>query len=118
MLYNQFIGGDFLDSQFKKGILEICVLGTLYSKNYYGYELIEEVSKVVEITKGTMYPLLKRLQNDKYLEYYIVESESGPPRKYYKISPTGKKYFKSQSEDWISISNSITKFIKEVRVDE
>lgn len=108
----------FLDSQFKKGILELCVLGTLYSKDCYGYELIEEVSKVVEITKGTMYPILKRLQNDKYLEYYIVESESGPPRKYYKISSLGKEHFKNQSEDWISISSSITKFIKGVRDNE
>lgn len=107
-----------MDSQFKKGILEICVLGTLYNKDCYGYELIEEVSKVVEITKGTMYPLLKRLQNDKYLEYYIVESESGPPRKYYKITSAGKEHFKGQSEDWIRISNSITKFIKEVKDDE
>lgn len=107
-----------MDSQFKKGILELCVLGTLYDKDCYGYELIEEVSKVVEITKGTMYPLLKRLQNDKYLEYYIVESESGPPRKYYKISSLGKTHFKSQSEDWISISNSITKFIKEIGDNE
>ncbi len=107
-----------MDSQFKKGILELCVLGTVYNKDCYGYELIEEVSKVIKITKGTMYPILKRLQNDKYLEYYIVESESGPPRKYYKISPLGKERFKRQSEDWLSISNSITQFIREVGNNE
>lgn len=85
-------------------MLKIVAINTVYNNDCYRYELIEEVSKVIKITKGTMYPILKRLQNDKYLEYYIVESESGPPRKYYKISPLGKERFKRQSEDWLSIS--------------
>lgn len=107
-----------MDSQLKKGLLELCVLGIVYSKDCYGYELIEEVSKVIEISKGTLYPLLKRLQNDKHLDYYIVESEYGPPRKYYKITPKGVQHFKAQSKEWLNISNSITKFLKEVYNNE
>lgn len=103
-----------MDSQLKKGLLELCVLGIVYNKDYYGYELIEQVSKVVNISKGTLYPLLKRLQNDKYLEYYIIESIAGPPRKYYKITSKGVSYFKEQREEWFEISNSITNFLKGV----
>lgn len=100
-----------MDSQFKKGVLELCVLGILCNKDCYGYELVEEVSKIVNISKGTLYPLLRRLRNDKYLEYYIMESMSGPPRKYYKITTTGIDYFKKQREEWLQISNSLTNYL-------
>ena len=107
-----------MDSQFKKGILDICVLGTVYQKDRYGYELIDEVSKVIEISKGTLYPVLKRLQNDKFLDYYIVESENGPPRKYYKITNLGIMHFRQKGEEWINLSKTITTFIKEVKNNE
>lgn len=107
-----------MDSQFKKGLLGLCVLGTVYNKDCYGYELIEEVSKVIEISKGTLYPLLKRLQSDEFLDYYIIESDSGPPRKYYKITPLGMKYFKEQGEEWLCVSNAITNFIRGVDLSE
>lgn len=114
MLYNINERWLILDTQIKKGLLELCVLGIVFNKDCYGYELVEQVSKVIDISKGTLYPLLKRLQNDKYLEYYIIESMSGPPRKYYKITLKGMNYFKEQREEWIEISNSITNFLKGV----
>ncbi|APC38730.1 PadR family transcriptional regulator [Clostridium estertheticum] len=103
-----------MDSQFKKGLLELCVLGIVYNKDCYGYELVEEVSKIINISSGTLYPLLKRLQNDKHLDYYIMESISGPPRKYYKITTIGKNYFKKQRDEWFEISNSTSNFLRGV----
>lgn len=90
------------------------MLGIVYDKDCYGYELIEQVSEIVNISKGTLYPLLKRLQSDGFLDYYIIESISGPPRKYYKITLAGKNHFKQQRKEWFEISSSVTSFLKGV----
>jgi PadR family transcriptional regulator PadR len=101
-----------LQSQFKKGLIELCVLKALSDKECYGYELIESVSNVISITKGTLYPLLRRLQKEGYLDYYIKESELGPARKYYKITSLGLSRLDGSSNEWFSISDSVTKFLK------
>lgn len=97
----------------KKGVLELIVLESISRKDMYGYELIETVSKVVDVNDGTIYPLLKRMTNEKYAETYLVESTEGPPRKYYKITENGKIYKKELVDTWNTFSKSVNKFIKE-----
>ena len=70
-----------MNSQLKKGVLELIVLLSVSARDMYGYELVLEVSKVVDVNEGTIYPLLKRLTNEKYFETYLVESTEGPSRK-------------------------------------
>ena len=81
------------DTQLKKGLLPLFVLQALHKKECYGYELIQELKSTIEmdVAEGTMYPLLIRLLKDKLLVYKWVEQNSGIPRKYYAISPEGKK---------------------------
>ncbi len=107
-----------MNTQFKKGVLELIVLFSVNKKDMYGYELIVEVSKVVDVNDGTIYPLLKRLTNEKYFETYLVESNEGPSRKYYKITSLGKKRLKELNKSWTSFSTSVNKFIKECKKDE
>lgn len=102
-----------MNTQFKKGVLELIVLLSVNESDRYGYELIVEVSKVVDINEGTIYPLLKRLTNEKYFETYLQESNEGPSRKYYKITVLGKSRLKELKENWVEFSNSINKFVKE-----
>lgn len=102
-----------MNTQFKKGVLELIVLLCVEAKDRYGYELIVEVSKIVDINDGTIYPLLKRLTNEKYFETYLVESTEGPSRKYYKMTELGKKRLTDLKESWIEFSSSINSFIKE-----
>ncbi len=102
-----------MNTQFKKGVLELIVLLCVEVKDRYGYELIVEVSKIVDINDGTIYPLLKRLTNEKYFETYLVESKEGPSRKYYKMTALGKKRLTDLKESWIEFSDSINSFIKE-----
>ena len=59
-----------MNVQFKKGVLELLVLLLVHDKDMYGYELVSEVSKIVDVNEGTIYPLLKRLTNEKYFETY------------------------------------------------
>ena len=84
----------------------------------YGYELVLEVSKFVDVNDGTIYPLLKRLTNDKYFETYLVDSTEGPARKYYKITVLGKERVKELKQNWITFVSGVDKFIKECTKDE
>lgn len=80
-----------MNIQFKKGVLELCALTLLAKKNRYGYELVNEISKNILISEGTIYPLLRRLKNDGYVTTYLEESREGAPRKYYQLTESGKK---------------------------
>lgn len=102
-----------MNTQFKKGVLELIVLLSLSKKDRYGYELIMEVSKVVDVNDGTIYPLLKRLTNEGYFETYLVESTEGPPRKYYKITVLGKEQLEKLVTSWSAFATSVNSFIEE-----
>ena len=102
-----------MNAQFKKGVLELVVLISLAKNDMYGYEIVSEVSKIIEVNEGTIYPLLKRLTNEKYFETYLRESSEGPPRKYYHLTKSGELYKNELKEEWLSFQESVTKFIKE-----
>ena len=102
-----------MNTQFKKGVLELIVLLAVNNKNMYGYELVMEVSKVVDVNDGTIYPLLKRLTNEKYFDTYLVDSTEGPARKYYQITASGKERLNELKISWDSFQKSVNKFIKE-----
>ncbi len=107
-----------MNSQFKKGVLELIVLISVSKRDMYGYELISEVSKAIDVNEGTVYPLLKRLTNEKYFDTYLVESNEGPSRKYYKITVLGKKRVKELKKSWKEFSDSVNNFIKECEDSE
>jgi len=102
-----------LNPQFKKGVLELIVLLSVNQKDMYGYELVTEVSKVVDVNEGTIYPLLKRLTNERYFETYLRESTEGPPRKYYRLTVAGIVYMESLEKEWKDFSKRIDEFVKE-----
>ena len=90
-----------LESQMRKGLLEMLVLQIISHKPIYVLEILEKLKKAdLEVSEGTMYPLLSRLKREKLLEYKWQESTEGPPRKYYQISTAGKKYLKALLEVW------------------
>ena len=101
-----------MNTQFKKGVLELLVLLIVKEKDRYGYELVEAVSKIVDVNEGTIYPILKRLNNDGYFETYLEESKEGPVRKYYHITALGTKQSEALLEEWKSFANSVNDFIK------
>ena len=101
-----------INTQFKKGVLELLVLLIVKEEDKYGYALVEEVSKIVDVNEGTIYPILKRLTNEKYFETYLKESNEGPPRKYYHLTILGKKKTKELLEEWKKFETSVSEFIK------
>ena len=89
-----------MNSQLKKGVLEMLVLQQLRERDCYGYELVQEISEHIAISEGTIYPLLRRLNKEALVTTYLKESESGPTRKYYKISSQGLATLQEQIAEW------------------
>jgi PadR family transcriptional regulator PadR len=101
-----------MNIQFKKGVLELCVLSMLDKRECYGYELVSEVSKNILISEGTIYPLLKRLKDEGYFTTYLQESQEGPPRKYYKITDLGKQTKEILINEWFTFVEGVNKIIR------
>ena len=101
-----------MNTQFKKGVLEICVLSVISDKDMYGYELVQNISEVIDVNEGTIYPILRRLTKEGYFETYMKESNEGPARKYYKITDLGNTVLKEQVDEWKSFVKAIEKIIK------
>ena len=83
------------------------MLSQLTRGDKYGYELTERISVEMSIAGGTLYPILRKLKEDDYVTTYLVESESGPARKYYRLTDAGRQYQRELQQEW-------EKFIKAV----
>lgn len=102
-----------MNVQFKKGVLELCVLVLLDKQDRYGYELVQKISEQIDISEGTVYPLLRRLTKDGYFTTYLQESTEGPPRKYYQLTDNGRIYLQSLLNEWEKFANGVNQLIKE-----
>ncbi len=98
-------------SQIVRGTLEYCILLMLDKKVYYGYEILQELSKypIIASTESTVYPLLRRLQKENYLQSTWRESTEGlPPRKYYSLTAEGKGYLEAMSNEWNNLLSAMS----------
>lgn len=102
-----------MNVQFKKGVLELCVLILISKKDQYGYELAQNISNKIEVAEGTLYPLLRRLTKEEFLTTYLSESTEGPPRKYYSLTNVGREYMNELISEWRQFSNAVNQFIEE-----
>ena len=98
-------------TQLKKGALELCVLAQLRDRDRYGYELVSAISEEIKVTLGTIYPLLKRINQIGYVETEMRESADGPARKYYHLTDSGKAVLAQNTEEWSEFSKKINKMI-------
>ncbi len=88
-----------MDAQLKRGVLEICVLAALRRRDSYGYQIIKDVSPVIEISESTLYPILKRLEGAECVAVYSVE-HNGRLRKYYRLTGTGRMRIRLFLAQW------------------
>lgn len=100
-----------MNSQFKKGVLDLIVMMIVDQGDIYGYELVKKVCEVVDVNEGTIYPLLKRLTRDQFFETYLKESTEGPPRKYYHMTEKGKLSMLQLKQDWFKFSAKVNQYI-------
>lgn len=88
-----------MDTQRKKGVLDVCVLSVLRRGPSYGYQIIQDVSKCITVTDSTMYPILRRLETNGFVETYS-KAYNGRTRKYYKITVSGMQKITDFLEEW------------------
>lgn len=102
-----------MNIQYKKGVLELCVLSRLYREDCYGYDISEYISKYIDISDGTIYPILRKLKGDGLVTTYLSEESGGPPRKYYKLTQLGRDEYMAAKTEWLNFIQTVEKLLKE-----
>lgn len=95
-------------SQMRKGVLEFCILSIIKLGEAYPSDIIDKMKAAnLNILEGTLYPLLTRLKNADFLTYRWVESNSGPPRKYFMLTDKGAEFYKELESTWMELANAV-----------
>jgi PadR family transcriptional regulator PadR len=101
-------------SQLRRGVIEFCVLALLADEERYGVELVQELAgeDALITTEGTLYPLLGRLRREGAVETTWRESSAGPPRRYYRLTPAGRKSLAAFVDEWSRFRGSVDAVLK------
>lgn len=95
-------------SQMRKGVLEFCILSIIKQGEVYPSDIIDKMKTAnLNIFEGTLYPLLTRLKNAEFLTYRWIESNSGPPRKYFSLTEKGNAFYKELETTWNELANAV-----------
>ena len=98
--------------QMRKGILEFCILHIISRGEVYASDMLEELTSArIMVVEGTLYPLLTRLRKAGLVDYKWVESNSGPPRKYYTLTDEGISFLGSLDQTWEELVSSTQRII-------
>lgn len=106
------------NTQLKKGIIEALILDCLEQDERYGYEILQVLDEksqgIFKMKEGTLYPILYRLEDGKYIESYWINNNEkrGKPRKYYKITSEGRTTLKEDIEEWKIFVKSVNQILK------
>ena len=102
-----------MNVQYKKGVLELCVLSLLHRRDCYGYEISDFLSQHIEIADGTVYPILRKLKADGLLTTYLQEESGGPPRKYYQLTALGRETYQSDRAEYLRLAKSVRTLLED-----
>ena len=103
-----------MNSQYKKGVLELCVLSLLGRGDRYGYEIAERLSRSIDIADGTVYPILRKLKGEGLLTTYLQEESGGPPRKYYSLTSLGREAYEKERAEYLQFAQSVRMLLEEM----
>ncbi len=106
---------DANEVQLKRGVLELCVLAHLATADNYAYEIATFLARQIGMGEGTIYPLMRRMQTEGLLENYLVDSPTGPPRRYYRVTRAGRARLQAQRESWQTFSRAIDRIVRSAR---
>ena len=97
--------------QLGSSLLDACVLATLHKEDTYGYRLTQEVKRVMDISESTLYPVLRRLMKEVYLETYD-QQHMGRNRRYYRLTEAGKEKYREYVKEWDEFSDKVSDILK------
>jgi len=95
-----------MDAQLKRGLLDACLLAILAQGESYGYKIMQSAESVMSIRESTLYPILRRMEQQGYLATWQQE-HSGRLRKYYRITPLGEERLENFREEWRDIKQMV-----------
>jgi PadR family transcriptional regulator, regulatory protein PadR len=105
--------------QMRKGVLEFCILHIISRGEVYASDMLEELTAAkIIVVEGTLYPLLTRLRKAGLVDYKWVESNSGPPRKYYTLTEEGNTFLFQLNQTWHELADSTSKIITNTNVSK
>jgi PadR family transcriptional regulator PadR len=101
-------------AQMRRGTLQYCVLALLVRNERYGFDLVRALAEVdgMVTSEGTIYPLLSRLRRDGWVESTWRESPSGPPRRYYRVTPAGRRALDAFALEWSRFRDAVDHFVE------
>jgi len=104
------------ESQLRKGSLDLAILAVLWKRQLYGLEILRNLQEApgLELAEGTLYPILTRLKQEGMLNSKWVEAETGHPRKYYWLTPAGRKAARNMADTWNALSRSLSALLAPV----
>jgi PadR family transcriptional regulator PadR len=85
----------------------------LHREDCYGYVISENISKKIDISDGTVYPILRKLKSDGLVTTYLSEESGGPPRKYYKLTELGRNEYLKEKAEWLGFIKTVEKMLEE-----
>jgi PadR family transcriptional regulator, regulatory protein PadR len=104
-------------AQMRKGVLEYCILAIISGGEIYASDIIDKLKEAkLLVVEGTLYPLLTRLKNAGLLNYKWVESQQGPPRKYYELTETGRIFLNELNEAWNDLTFSVNTTTQNIKL--
>jgi PadR family transcriptional regulator, regulatory protein PadR len=100
-------------SQLRRGVLEYCVLSLLVDEELYGFDLVRRLAEVdgMVTSEGTIYPLLSRLRREGWVSTKWVESDAGPPRRYYTLTDSGRRALAAFADDWRRFRDAVDQLL-------
>ena len=105
-------------SQMRKGVLEYCILSIIKRGEAYPGDIIDEMKNAgLQLLEGTLYPLLNRLKNAEILAYQWVESTSGPPRKYFRLTEKGFKFYTLLEATWQELATGVATVTRQQQIN-
>lgn len=106
-------------TQMRRGVLELCILSIIAEEEVYTSDIIQKLRESkLTVVEGTLYPLLSRLRKANLLAYSWRESDSGPPRKYYKITNEGEIFLHGLLDTWMELVLAVSESTKNIRTNE
>ncbi len=100
-----------MNTQFKKGIVEMCVLSLMEHKDLYGFEVIEALATAIEVNENTVYPILRRLTAQGLFSTYVEQTSLGAPRKYYHLTDLGQERLGEYRYEWQSFLKGVNRIL-------
>ena len=101
-----------LNAQFKRGIVELCIIKILSTKEMSTYEVLGIISKDLDVNENTVYPIIRRLTNEGILDVKKMVNGIGAPKKYYILTPKGFEKLESQEDEWNNFLSKVAKIME------